>query len=289
MEHLDALKAFYRLPEQEFNIIQARVIKKYTRNKTPVSKPTAIIIGGQPGSGKSELIIEALHLLKDNAVVCNADDFRDFHPKADEIKQMHERFYPEITADYSQPWNDALMEHCENNGFNYILETTFSSGDRMNDTIAQIKAKGYRVIIMLLAIPAPLSILGTHIRFEEMKRIEGVGRLVDLKTHQDKFLAIPGTLQKVQEAGLYENLYIYGRRNIQRKSISKTGVNLIAHNPADPVKTYLQERDKELSAEYLNYFYSARLNVLEMMIKRGAGLPEVKAFLKNSKFDDMDL
>ncbi len=284
MMQLDALRIAYKLSENEINTLQARIIKKYTRNKTPVEPPTAVIIGGQPGSGKSELIIQALNLFRNNAVVCNADDYRDFHPKADEIKREHEKYYPEITVAYSQPWNNGLRDHCEKNRFNYILETTFSSGERMNDTIRQIKAKGYHVVIMVLAVPAALSVLGTHIRFEDMKRIEGFGRLVERRVHHEKYLAIPGTIETVARAKLYDSFHIYGRQTLQRKSAPTSGISLIEINPQDAVQIYLNERDKKWTPAVASYFNSACLNVVEMMVKRGATTKELKVFLEGLVF-----
>ncbi|KQS32459.1 zeta toxin family protein [Pedobacter sp. Leaf194] len=163
MDQLEELREKFRLSDREKAILSEIIIGDFTKNIKAEEKPVAIILGGQPGSGKSELTTAALKMLKGNAVICNADEYRDYHPKAEEIKENHEEFYPELTVDYSQPWNNELRAYCEGHKLNFILETTFSSGQRMNDTIKQIKAKGYQVYLLVLSVNEQLSFLGTRI------------------------------------------------------------------------------------------------------------------------------
>lgn len=165
--NLESLKSHYRLSNIEFQEIQQLINKIYTNQVSPADEPIAIILGGQPGAGKSELITAAQHLAKNNIVICNADNYRDYHPHSDDIKKEHERLYPEITVDYAQAWNNGLRFYCEEHRLSYVLETTFSSGSVMNDTILDIKSKGYQVVIMLLAVNHRFSLLGTYI---DMKR-----------------------------------------------------------------------------------------------------------------------
>jgi hypothetical protein len=80
-----------------------------------------------------------------NILACNADIFRDSHPQAEYIKTHLEHQYPNITAPYAQRWNNGIREYCEANKLNYILETTFSSGPLINETIQALKDKDYRV------------------------------------------------------------------------------------------------------------------------------------------------
>jgi predicted ABC-type ATPase len=125
MNSLPELEKIYQLTDREIQEIGNIIIHDYTAGVGPVEKPIVAILGGQPGSGKSELITRAQNLLGKNTVICNADDYRDYHPKSDEIKKDHEDAYPEITVKYSQPWNNRLRTYCEENRLNFILETTF--------------------------------------------------------------------------------------------------------------------------------------------------------------------
>lgn len=70
--------------------------------KTRSVVPVVVIIGAQPGAGKTQLEDLAQKELGGNVVNCNADLFRDFHPRGEEIKHKFEAYYPELTSGYAQ-------------------------------------------------------------------------------------------------------------------------------------------------------------------------------------------
>ncbi len=63
--------------------------------------PEVVILGGQPGAGKTELTLEAQRILRFNGVECNADDFRTYHPQYDEIIKQSPDYYPDLTAAFA--------------------------------------------------------------------------------------------------------------------------------------------------------------------------------------------
>ncbi|MEO8948540.1 MAG: zeta toxin family protein, partial [Mucilaginibacter sp.] len=234
-------------PEEKFLEIQAALIERYTSDLRADKTPTVIILGGQPGAGKTELEKIAATELGGNVLACNADIFRDYHPHAKYIRANLEDQLPELTAPAAQRWNNAIRAYCEANRFNYILETTFSSGAMMNDTIKDLKTKGYRVGIKLLALHPKLSLLGTHLRFERGKSEEGTGRTVGKKVHDERFEKIIPTLTAVELAARYDKLELYGR--------DPEGVVLIVSNPPDAVKIYRWEIEKDWPDAIAQNFY----------------------------------
>lgn len=268
MPTIQELKKYYELTEKEIVVYGDQVIDDFTAGIIKSERPIAIILGGQPGAGKSELITAAQKLTGKNVVICNADDYRDYHPKSDEIKKLHEEAYPEITVAYSQPWNMRLKQHCEEKHYNYIMETTFSSGQVMNETLAAIKDKGYDVYIMVLSVNKQLSFLGTRLRYEAMKATDGYGRLVDKVIHDKKYEQVAETLQIVQKAKLYDKLFIYGRAGRQKIKGMHNGLVLISENGANPAANYLAERDKEWSDNDTRYFNNDILYLMRKMIGR---------------------
>ncbi len=281
---IDELKSQYKLQSEIFWITQREIIETFTRYIFPVNQPVAIILGGQPGSGKSELIGKAQILLKNNAVVCNADLYREFHPDYEEIITYHEGDYPEITAKVAQDWNDGLRAHCEQHQLNFIMETTFSSGERMNQTLHDIKAAGYVVYIMLMAVPAKISLLCTYLRYEDSKRTTGKGRLVERHIHDEKYARVADTLQLVQAANLFDHLLIYYRATENATQIEKRDkILLLAENPPDPLTVYLNERDKPWDSHSRSYFKNNCNNVIRMMKERNAGEDAIELFKINLK------
>ena len=279
MIKLTELHAKYNFGNEEIISIGEVIIKTYTIGIRTEAIPKAIILGGQPGAGKSELIKIARTIHNKNTVVCNADEYRDFHPHAEEIKRLYEAFYPEITVAYAQQWNNMLRKHCEDNRYNFILETTFSSGKIMNETIRELKQKGYEVSVMVLAVNKQISFLGTRIRYEEMKARDKYGRMVDKAAHDDKYLKVAETLELVQKEKGYDHIYIYGRAGNQNLKGKHNGLIEISHNSKTPLADYITEREKEWTDNDISYFMGRILLLVRMMVERKAPHDELKMVL----------
>lgn len=242
-------------------------------------------MGGQPGAGKTELERLASSELGGNAISCNADIFRDYHPYAEKIKAAHEAYYPEITAEYAQKWNNGLRAYCEANRLSYILETTFSSGSAMNKTIAELQAKGYRVEIKLLAVHPKLSLLGTHFRFEHMKLEENAGRIVGKHAHDSRYQMITPTLYLVQAENLYDKLQLYGRTVAQEGQSFIENLRLLATNPDNAVQIFQKETDRKWSADLKAYFKKGVEGLLNLKNARNAPAAEIIAFRQEMAYN----
>ncbi|MDQ8015083.1 MAG: zeta toxin family protein [Flavobacterium nitrogenifigens] len=279
-EELEQLKKRYKISNYLFEQIAQGIIQQYTNGYSSNPSPTAIITGAQPGAGKTELQKLAEHKLNANIVICNADNFRDFHPSAQEIKSKYPEQYPELTAIYAQKWNDLLSQYRRDNQLNYILETTFSSGQRLNETIFELKIMGYNVDIMLLAVPPKLSLLGTYMRFEESIEKNNLGRKVSKEAHDSRFNAILKTINAISNEKLFDNIYIYSRSIVLKYTNLVEGVTLIAHNPKDIQSVFLEEINNEWQPKLKEYFKNSCHDILKKMEKRSAPQSEIDLFIK---------
>lgn len=279
MSSFKDVEKLFHLSEKQRAVIGNIIIDDFTRGVNPAENPIVIILGGQPGSGKSELITQAQAMIGKNAVTCNADDFRDYHPKSDEIKKGYENYYPDITVKYSQPWNNQLKAYCEDHNLNYILETTFSSGNAMNNTIIDLKNKKYNVYVMVLAVNKRLSFLGTRLRYEGMKALDGYGRRVDQDTHDQKYELVLATLEAVHREKLYDKLFIFGRAGRQKVKGMHNGLIKISENSDTPVSDYVNEREKEWSDNDLRFFNDDVLHLIRLMVDREAPYHDIKYIL----------
>jgi len=156
------------------------------------------------------------------------------------------------------------------------METTFSSGSLMNDTVRDLKNKDYQVQIKLLALHPKLSLLGTHARFEDMMHREGSSRLVGKAAHDQRFENIIPTLLAVQLEKNYDRLQIYGRE--------VPDLFLIGTNPADPVKLYKQEIAREWPDNVLQFFEKTETGIAAMKVARNAPEREVIDFLNEMAY-----
>ncbi len=201
----------YRLTKEDFLKLQSGIIEAATLDIKPVEQPTAVILGAQPGSGKTQVQRVVQEKFKDNIILCNADNFREVHPLAHQLKKLYPELYPEISAPISQLWAAGVQQYCRKNKLNYILETTFKDGEMLNKTIQALKEADFKVELEVLAVNRKVSVLGTQQRFEEMIKQEGSGRGVTRQAHDMRYNAIPEALRVVTQSKLYDQLNIYGR------------------------------------------------------------------------------
>jgi hypothetical protein len=172
-----------------------------------------------------------------------------------------------------------LKAYCEDNRLNYILETTFSSGETMNNTIRALKDKDYAVYVMVLAVNKRLSFLGTRLRYEGMKATTGYGRLVDPSVHDQKYANVEATLEAVHRASLYDTLIIFGRAGRQKVRGMHNGLVKISENGSSPLADYINEREKEWSDNDLRFFNNDVLYLIRLMIDRQAPYNDIRILL----------
>ena len=275
---IEELKDKYKLSKEEFEHVQERLIKRATEKVTTTNNPIVIIIGGQPGAGKTQLQLSAEKSLNQNAVICNADNFRDYHPLAKEYRKKYPQYYAEISAPYSHLWTLALQKHCREKKLNYILETTLQNGSGINDTMAAIKAAGFKVELHILAVDGRVSFLSTEVRYEKMIQKEKSGRIVGKEAHDLRYEAIPNSINLIAKNKQYDQLKIFGRNIVVSKEGDSNDLYLVTDNPVDPLKEYLTQRNKLWTSLENEYFNQKVQEVISLKVNRNAPAQEIESF-----------
>jgi len=198
-EEVQALVDKYSVSREQTEKIFKTLMLPELRTYTSSNDPVAVIVGGQPGAGKSQVLDIAKEEFQNNIVICNADDYRRYHPATQEILHLHESYFPDITTPFAQHLNLLLRNECKSKGFNFALEITMRDGAGVNATIQGIKNTGFNCNIDLLAVNEKWSRLGTVERLETQRAIEKTGRIVSPEVHHDHYHAMPGTVQQIVE------------------------------------------------------------------------------------------
>ena len=75
--------------EEEFLSQYSKILSIASNLTSPSYKPQAYILGGQPGSGKTNLHRKILIMHSTNVFLINGDDFRKYHPNFSKIQQRN--------------------------------------------------------------------------------------------------------------------------------------------------------------------------------------------------------
>ena len=211
MEEQEILKK-YKLSEQEHNRYYSIIKRVYTSGKIPVQNPTAVIIGGQTGAGKSGLIGYSTKMFRDgNAIIINSDEIKPFHPQSEEIAKLYPKMYTKITDQESNTWTSQLFEELRREGYNIIFEGTMKNNRIADESITELEQLGYTVVVRGLAVCDLESRMSILERYEGQVAKKGWGRLVVTDHHNQTYKGMPNTIDYIETTERYDILEIFAR------------------------------------------------------------------------------
>jgi UDP-N-acetylglucosamine kinase len=90
------------------------------------TNPKGIILGGQPGSGKSYLKDEVILEFNESFIFISTDDLRLYHPAYLELQQNPETVQnaANLVNLYASAWTEKLIKYCIKNKYNLIIDST---------------------------------------------------------------------------------------------------------------------------------------------------------------------
>jgi Zeta toxin len=190
-------------------------------------QPIAIILGGQPASGKTQLFEHIQNNIYPDKqfVIINGDEYRALHPRSNDIATKHGKDY----ADETQPFANSLVkfmkEECIKRCFNFILESTFRSIETIKESSEELKKENHKTAVHALSVPYWDSILGIFERYEGQIEQTGFGRFSPLATHNEAFKVLPKNLKTCFEEQLFGEIFIYKRTLIGLEGVKVNSVS----------------------------------------------------------------
>lgn len=179
--------------------------------KTPNNEPTLVILGGQPGAGKSSIIDMIEERFNSNIVVLNGDEFKPYYPGYKQLLRTDPDEASKIVQDYSNYVVDAVKQELMQQGYNLIIEGTMRNPNTPIDTAKLAHNNGYLVEACVIATNYYASRVGCVKRYELDKLDSGVGRSVPVASHDEAYSNIPTTIKALLESGQFDNIQIFSR------------------------------------------------------------------------------
>ncbi len=184
------MKYNLELSDSQNERIFEKIKKKYLREQTPSSNPQGVILGGQPGSGKSKLPPKIVQEFKEDFIFISTDDLRRHHPAYKDLQQNPETVQDaaNLVNPYASAWTEMLIKYCIENNYNLIIDSTLGGKIQSNyDTIDMFINNGYQVHLRVMSVPAIISKLSIFLRYENQLVKEGFARWTRMEDHDDRF------------------------------------------------------------------------------------------------------
>lgn len=194
--------------EAQFPAVWRKVLSE--SNVTPQTKPKGILLGGQPGAGKSYGTMEIKKRLNNNVLIINGDEFRAFHKHFKEIYQEYGKDASKYTGKFAGAMVAKVRDRAIQERFNIVIEGTFRTVEVPLKELKNFKEKGYEAAVVICTCQKELSWESTIKRAEAQKEANLQPRYVP-KEHHDLVVAnLAKNVKEVFSSGV-DRLEIYSR------------------------------------------------------------------------------
>lgn len=183
--------------------------------RAPGVRPVVILIGGQPGAGKTT-IQDGLQtaLGADRTAVYDLDDDLPAHPRHDAIMRAHGIGGNRI-VDENLPLNldRRCLDHLRAGRTQYdvIASAPMQSEDGTKLWADGFRDKGYRVAVVYVATNEANSLLGLANRYQQARDDTGIGRWVQPRLHDRAYSSVPETAHALESDAYVDDIYVVDR------------------------------------------------------------------------------
>lgn len=199
-----------RLSKEDLErILQEKILPKARLSElTTHETPKAIVLAGQPGSGKSALVRAVREEFQGDVLVIDPDEQRERIPGVRRLQEADPFGWPEKTNTDAFKLANGLRDEGIKQHVNLLIDGSMSDAGNSIRTIEALQKKGYEVEVRAISSHWLESELGIDQRFMRQIDADGVARDVDMDFHNRVYNGLPGNMEKVAEArGVQVRIY----------------------------------------------------------------------------------
>jgi hypothetical protein len=202
-----------RLSDREMTEIFEDIKRTYLSDVPLSTDPLVGYLMSQPGGGKSESAHRWRPLLPDRRPVrIVGDDYKVFHPAYLTLLERDPRTAGSLIRPYYQAWQAWTEDFVRQRRGDAVIEIAPGSAEQFLDSAAAFRKAGYRVELVVLAVRAADSRLGTAMRHA---RAIGVGgppaRFTSASGHDRCFAAVADAAQAAERGAVADSVTVRRR------------------------------------------------------------------------------
>lgn len=229
----------FRLDQSIHDRTANDIFAYYLDAHTASSFPRLVVLGGQPGSGKS-LLAQKILTRNKNMVFINGDELRSFHPKLTEISMRYPLDTAAATDADVRRWTSELFEEARSRRIDILFEGTLRTS-LICETIDVFFSDGYRVDIVVAAVHPLESRFSIFARYLLRVASDGYARFTPASGHEDALSGMPNTLRQIVTEGKTSSIMVVDRNGDNVRTMRKCEENLDAENVLDALSKGREE------------------------------------------------
>ncbi|WP_339008658.1 zeta toxin family protein [Fusobacterium animalis] len=259
--------------DEELEIKFKEILEYYKSMYSPTENPKVVLLGGQPGAGKSGL--ENMVNIKKNYVSISGDDYREYHPRFKEINLEYGREASKYTQQWAAEITEKLIKELRKEKYNLIIEGTLRTAELPLKEANAFKKADYKVELNVVVVKPEKSRLGTLERYEAMLKQGKVPRMAPKEHHDLVVNNIGNNLEIIYNSKAFDNIKLFDRENNLLYNY-KESPNV---NPKDILN---KEFNRVWKKEEIEKFKEKWENLIKVMENRKVPTKEISE-LKNEK------
>lgn len=176
-------------------------------------RPRLILLGGQPGAGKTAVLIASHAELEQTGSTIRivGDDLRSYHPQFLAFQRQDPETASQFTQGDAGRWTEKLLAAAVARQVNIVFETTMRTPENVARVIGVAHEAGYDVEVRAVAVNPRLSWQGNHYRFEEMLRAGDAARVPPQHIHDAAVDGLRTSLEKLESERLVDRVQLLTR------------------------------------------------------------------------------
>lgn len=256
------------LDDQTLELIYQKSIRNALFEGVSASaQPRVAIVGGQPGAGKTYVVLAAtqeLAVAGTGVAFINGDELRAYHPHYEALIQADSATAADKTGADVGWWVRRGIFDAAASGFNTVVETTMRQPAAVIRTVDEFVNRGFRIELRVMLAHPEVSLLGIYQRYAgALQRANVLPRFTLPHYHDDALAQMPNTLSAVAPAVDVVRI------------VDRQGDDLYAStsSPLDPVAALQTLRQRPLSQERIERIGQTWRQLVEVLDRDG--VPDV--------------
>ncbi|OLT29725.1 toxin [Nocardiopsis sp. CNR-923] len=174
-------------------------------------RPRVLLLGGQPGSGKSTLQRLLLPVLPEGTVGYDGDDLLRLAPDYEWAMSADDRVASGSLGRRVGGLHQLAMEHVRQGRVDVVCSHPLGRADWAAAWVEGFRSAGYRVEVAFVATHSSNSAFGIVDRHARARRDQGFGRWITPRDHDRSYLGVPNTVEFLETHRLVDSLFVLSR------------------------------------------------------------------------------
>lgn len=228
------------------------------------SPPVALMAVGQTGAGKSVLSRALLPALGRRTRPANApsppahliaDTFKTYHPSFSHLMDTAPHLASPATGPDARRWLAMAARHVAARRADVLVESACRHPDDFAELALVFRRAGFRLIVLVLAVPVALSRLGIllrfHARLPEGRSRALPPRLTPVRVHDDSYAGLVDAAAFLDRTAVADQVLIVRRRNLVAYGEQRAPDGRMARR-GGVAGALLRERERPLSQDEMD-------------------------------------